>query len=477
MITVTVGDAVHSQNFTFDFNELGVIISIRQPMAACSLNSQPAIIHRKADVIGEPHRRNHAVPASRLYLMHADVPVPSVSTMHVIIIGGGLGGLCLAQGLKKEGISFSIFERDASKNARRQGYRLRINPDGSGALKANLPEIVWKLFQDTCAKNIFGYTSIDGATAKVLERSGGVNRARGPAPRGSASDVYTADRATLRDVLLTGLEDSVQFGMTFVRYEEKGDKVVAHFSDGTSVEGDLLVGADGVHSRVRRQFLPDYNPIDTDGRAIYGKTPITDELLQRFNKNATEWMTIISDSNEVHLFLEFIYFARDPADVSPHLSSVKDYAYWVLVSRSSNFSSSDEEFFSLDAKDTAALSLKMTKDWDPSLRPVLELQQIENTSVVRVTSILEPAKWKPTRVTLLGDAVHSMPPTGGVGANTALRDAETLVGVLKKSGIEGVGDYENQMREYAAEMVTQSLGAMEKTFGISMTNQRPLEYQ
>jgi len=76
--------------------------------------------------------------------------------MHIIIIGGGLGGLCLAQGLKKEGISFSIFERDVSKDARRQGYRLRINLPGSAALRENLPENLWKLFEDTSAKTIFG---------------------------------------------------------------------------------------------------------------------------------------------------------------------------------------------------------------------------------------------------------------------------------------------------------------------------------
>jgi 2-polyprenyl-6-methoxyphenol hydroxylase-like FAD-dependent oxidoreductase len=397
--------------------------------------------------------------------------------MHVIIIGGGLGGLSLAQGLKKEGISFSIFERDPSKNYRRQGYRLRINPDGSAALKANLPENIWKLFQDTCATTIAGFSQINGETATLLERGAGPNRARGAGRQGSISDVYTADRATLRDVLLTGLEDSVQFDKTFVRYEKKGDKIVAHFSDETTVEGDLLVGADGVYSPVRRQFLPDYNPIDTGGRAIYGKTPVTDELLQRFNKNARERMSIISDSKDVHLVLEFIHFPRDPADVSPHLASVKDYAYWVLVSQSSNFFSNENEFFSLDAKGAAELSFKMTKDWDSSLLPVFELQQVEKTSVVRITSILELAKWKPARVTLLGDAVHNMPPTGGVGANTALRDAETLVGVLKKSGVDGVGDYENQMREYAAEAVTRSLGAMQNMFGVSMTKQMPLGVQ
>src|SRR4051812_46336768 len=52
----------------------------------------------------------------------------------ILIIGGGLGGLCLAQGLRNAGISFRVFERDANASWRPQGYRLRINGEGANAL-------------------------------------------------------------------------------------------------------------------------------------------------------------------------------------------------------------------------------------------------------------------------------------------------------------------------------------------------------
>lgn len=52
----------------------------------------------------------------------------SSSPEHIIIIGAGFGGLLLAHGLKKYGISFSIYERDSSPQARGQGYRIKIFP-------------------------------------------------------------------------------------------------------------------------------------------------------------------------------------------------------------------------------------------------------------------------------------------------------------------------------------------------------------
>jgi 2-polyprenyl-6-methoxyphenol hydroxylase-like FAD-dependent oxidoreductase len=52
--------------------------------------------------------------------------------MHVLIIGGGIGGLCLAQGLRRRGVSVAVYERDRTPDARLQGYRLSIEPPGSG---------------------------------------------------------------------------------------------------------------------------------------------------------------------------------------------------------------------------------------------------------------------------------------------------------------------------------------------------------
>lgn len=69
----------------------------------------------------------------------------------ILIIGGGLGGLTLGQGLRKIGLPFQIFERDASIGSRPQGYRIKINGEGLEALKASLEPDIWSELNKTFA--------------------------------------------------------------------------------------------------------------------------------------------------------------------------------------------------------------------------------------------------------------------------------------------------------------------------------------
>ena len=68
---------------------------------------------------------------------------------HVVIIGGGIGGLTLAQGLRQAGISAAVYERDRTPTDRLQGYRVHISPAGSLALHARLPPHLFEAFERT----------------------------------------------------------------------------------------------------------------------------------------------------------------------------------------------------------------------------------------------------------------------------------------------------------------------------------------
>src|SRR5882672_5726333 len=76
----------------------------------------------------------------------------STSSLHVLIIGAGTGGLCLAQGLKRAGISVAVYERDRTRINPLQGFRVGIGPDGIRGLQANLPPELFETFLATCAR-------------------------------------------------------------------------------------------------------------------------------------------------------------------------------------------------------------------------------------------------------------------------------------------------------------------------------------
>ncbi len=69
----------------------------------------------------------------------------SLTQLHVVIIGGGIGGLCLAQGLKAAGVSVAVYERNSS-TVWPEGFRIHINPVGSRALQACLSPVLWEAF-------------------------------------------------------------------------------------------------------------------------------------------------------------------------------------------------------------------------------------------------------------------------------------------------------------------------------------------
>lgn len=73
----------------------------------------------------------------------------SISFVDIAIIGGGPGGLALAQGLKKNGIDAAVFERDPGRADYVQGFRMRIRQRGIDALQANLPTHLFQVFLDT----------------------------------------------------------------------------------------------------------------------------------------------------------------------------------------------------------------------------------------------------------------------------------------------------------------------------------------
>lgn len=234
-------------------------------------------------------------------------------TMHVLIIGGGIGGLCLAQGLRRRGVSVAVCERDRTPDARLQGYRLSIEPPGSAALHDCLPPELWQILVATSGDQGERMGVFDEQLRQLMEEDAKPDRAD------PASGSHAVSRVTFRQVLLAGLDDAVHFGKEFHHHVPAGDgTVTAHFADGSSARGDLLVGADGARSRVRRQLLPDARRIDTPAIGVGGKLPLT--------RQTAQWLPdrIMATKNMVLPPRDFLFTAvfrrrEQPADVTARL--------------------------------------------------------------------------------------------------------------------------------------------------------------
>jgi 2-polyprenyl-6-methoxyphenol hydroxylase-like FAD-dependent oxidoreductase len=84
----------------------------------------------------------------------------------------------------------------------------------------------------------------------------------------------SVNRCTLREILGAGLDDRIHYGRELAGHEPDAHGVTLRFVDGSSERADVLVGADGVHSAVRRTLLPGAATVDTGPRIIYGRTPL-----------------------------------------------------------------------------------------------------------------------------------------------------------------------------------------------------------
>lgn len=398
-----------------------------------------------------------------------------ITPFHVVIIGGGIGGLALAQGLKKAGISAAVYERDETPTSRLQGYRVRISPAGSLALHACLPPDLFEAFEQTCGKpsrairfmteQMETLLSIDDTLVPELTGSSGVARNR------------SVSRITLRQVLLSGLDD-VHFGKTFVRYEECADgRVVAHFEDGTTAEGDMLVAADGGGSRVRKQYLPQAVRIDTGVVGIAGKVFLNDATRKRLAPQLLDGLSIVSARGGYGLFAavhEYDHAVRHDgigADGTGdgHLDNTQSYLMWALSGRREKLGVTDDT--PLDSKTLGKIALHAMDRWADALSDLVWLSDPATLSLLPIRTSLPVAPWETSRITLLGDAIHAMTPYRGIGANVALKDAARLRNALvaalsgERALFEAVQAYEAEMLRYGFAAVKNSLRAMEETVG------------
>jgi 2-polyprenyl-6-methoxyphenol hydroxylase-like FAD-dependent oxidoreductase len=397
--------------------------------------------------------------------------------LHVVIIGGGIGGLTLAQGLKKSGVSAAVYERDRTRTDRVQGYRVHINPTGSLALHECLPAPLFDLFTRTCGKPTEGIRFVT-EQMKVLLALDNLNAPTHFSGDGVAQH-RSVSRITLRQVLLSGLEDAVHFGKMFVRYKESSlGPIVAHFEDGSTAEADVLVAADGGSSRIRGQLLPHAERIDTGIAAIAGKVFLDDERHRLIAPELRTALTLASGKGGYSLFVALqdidgtaingIGGNDESAAVGSHFDNSRSYLMWAFGARREKLGldGGDIERMSGEELRDTALRVMAQQSWDERFRALVRLADADTINAIAIRTSVPIAAWQTQRVTLLGDAIHAMTPYRGIGANIALKDAVRLCRALKMANraerpvIDAIRDYETDMIDYGSRAVRTSLHAM-----------------
>jgi 2-polyprenyl-6-methoxyphenol hydroxylase-like FAD-dependent oxidoreductase len=397
------------------------------------------------------------------------------SSFHVVVIGGGIGGLCLAQGLKKAGVPVSVYERDRTPTSRLQGYRIHVSPRGARSLRECLPGDLWDAFEASCGKS--PHYSFRFITYRMEE----LLRIEAPEDAGARRH-YSASRGRLRQTLLAGLDDVVHFDRAFTRYEELSDgRVRAFFEDGSSADGDVLVAADGGNSRVRKQFLPGAQRVDTGIRALGGKVVLTRATSSSLPTALLEGPTLVRAPGGRAMFLAVQELGepnetkggRDhngsapPRAAALRFDDESSYLMWALSARGER-SGFPSEPGQMEAGALREFALKACSGWHPGFSTMIRMTDPSSIGVITIRTSVPVGPWPSGRITLIGDAIHSMTPYRGIGGNVALRDASLLGRNLAAAHrgemplLRAIHEYESAMRDYGFRAVRSSLQAAEQ---------------
>ena len=356
--------------------------------------------------------------------------------MTVIIVGAGIGGLTLALSLHKLAIKCRVYE--AAADIKPLGVGINLLPHASReltelGLQQDLADIAVETrelaFYNKYGQHIF------------------------TEPRGRFAGYdwpqFSIHRGDLQMLLLHTVQerlgaDAVVMGHRFVRGEQDGDGVTAHFVEPKGdqplppVEGSVVIGCDGVRSAVRQQLQPEQNELIYSGITMW--------------RGVTRWQPFLTGATMVlagwlATGKMIIYPIRDSLDAdgrqlinwlcefeTPPRHEGGD---WVQEGRLEDFywACQDMRFDWLDIP-----AFVQAADM------VLEYPMVDKDPLDR---------WSFGRITLLGDAAHPMYPRGSNGAGQAILDARTLAGHLQRfeDPVQALAAYEDDRLEATAKVV------------------------
>ncbi|KAH6649186.1 hypothetical protein BKA67DRAFT_521779 [Truncatella angustata] len=376
------------------------------------------------------------------YLLNSTKQKP----MHVLIAGGGIVGLTIAQGCRENGIPYTVFEKDIDEN-RRHGWALTLHwvLDALERTigKERASELSTAVVDSSLKKDEGNFLFLNAETCETRFKIPPSKRR------------LRLHRQKLRDVLTSGL--NIQEGKELTAVDEVDGEIRAHFQDGTYVDGTILVGADGNNSNVRKFLMPEDHeltklPVHLIGvvrhftpeqaAPVRALDPLLFQALHPKTQNFL-WYSVQESFTEPDGRLSFdclviiSWVVRDPvADAIPKTNPER---IAMMKARAKEF-----------AEPLRSIVMDIPDDTD-------------HTTPLRLGDF--PCRdWdnRNGRVTLAGDAAHAMTMYRGEGANHGILDAALLVDELKKIHSGGV-DQKRAIDAYEAEMRPRTHAAVLKS--------------
>jgi FAD-dependent urate hydroxylase len=343
-----------------------------------------------------------------------------------LIIGGGVGGPVAAMALQKAGVEAAVYEA-YDRPADFTGFFLNTASNGLDALR-------------TLDIDLAGRA--DGYRIPRMVMTNGTGKRLGEVANGVELDDGTVSVCVKRGLMQKVLREEaidrgikVEFGKRMVSYEVGEDGVTARFADGSTATADLLIGADGIHSRTRRILNPDAPRPSYTGLVgvggysrVDGLAPTTDTQHFVYGKRAF-FGYLVRESGEIYWFAN-LHRAEEP---------------------------SRDELAKISTAGWQKLLTTLFADDLPLVNEII-LNSTGTIGAHVVHDIPTSPVWRRGPVLLIGDAAHATSPSAGQGASMVCEDAIMLAKCLRDepSTERAFAEYERQRRERTEKVVAYS---------------------
>lgn len=330
--------------------------------------------------------------------------------LNVVIIGGGIGGFATAVALQNKGIQAHVYEQAPALGE--VGAGITIHPSSQHLFEE------WSIgeafYEKACInKTIEFFTPQGEFVTNVIDEVL-------PSLKVDESELHRASihRAHLLDLLISPIDpEYIHLDHKFKSLIETDDYVELTFENGVVVRADVVIAANGIHSNIRKIFSND-EPIYSGIRSV--RTILS---LEATKEAAKEDGTVMYRDGTTVLLMQ-------PVAGGMHFDIL--------------YSSEDSTWMKETIKEELISTMS---SFDEKL--VRLLDAIEYPIVSRALYCRQPIpQWSTNRITLLGDAAHSMLPTLGQGANSAIADADSIARALSECATveEALQQYENERR-------------------------------